>query len=624
MAAPRPGVKSRSGKDPKSAENPAESAGDKRLTADIARAMQASVLPGDTPIGKERLAEASNFVFDTGRKREPGSPAIAIRSALNGHRYMSIAIVNDDMPFLVDSVAATIADQGLAIDELVHPVVTVRRSDDGKLCELPAAGAENATTESMIYIETTRIDARQRRELATALQDTLADVRAAVDDWPKMQALIEQDAARLPDSEGAALLRWLANGMLTQLGHVTRRRDGTNAALLGICRKSSRAILADATYDRAFAWFDSGAGKDPDRAPLVVKANCLSRVHRRVPLDLFIVPIIENGSVTALSVHAGIWTSAGFAASPETVPRLRKQMATLLDRLGFAPANHGGKTLIHAFAALPHDVVIGFPDDAVERIVTAMMALTDRPRPRLAIVRAPLERHLFAFVWFPRDMLSTAVRLRIQAMLEAEAGGQVLDWSLQVEGGNLVTLRFVIDIREGARSIDEAALDDQLQAMLRGWTEAVEAELAKLEEPGRAAAIAARFADTFPPAYHADHGPVEAARDIQRLRALQAAVPPSGAGRAARLYSRAGDDPDHLRLKVYQLGGSLPLSDAVPALENFGFRVLLEIPTALEEGKLATIHDFTLALPPGENAARAARPRRSDRGSDFSRPQWRC
>jgi glutamate dehydrogenase len=173
--------------------------------------------------------------------------------------------------------------------------------------------------ESVIYLETERADARQRRELAEALKATLADVHAAVADWPLMQAAMQRDARGLPDQEGAALLRWLADGMLTQLGHVVRHRDGTQTAPLGICRASAAKLLADASYDRAFAWFDRAGRKDEDavRAPLVVKANRIANVHRRVPLDLFIVPEVEDGKVVALSVHAGVWTSAALATPPD-------------------------------------------------------------------------------------------------------------------------------------------------------------------------------------------------------------------------------------------------------------------------------------------------------------------
>ena len=40
-----------------------------------------------------------------------------------GRRRMRLAIVNDDMPFLVDSVAAVIAGYGLTVHRLLHPIV---------------------------------------------------------------------------------------------------------------------------------------------------------------------------------------------------------------------------------------------------------------------------------------------------------------------------------------------------------------------------------------------------------------------------------------------------------------------------------------------------------------------
>ena len=45
------------------------------------------------------------------------------------------------------------------------------------------------------------------------------------------------------------------------------------------------------------------------------------------------------------------------------------------------------------------------------------------------------------------------------------------------------------------------------------------------------------------------------------------------------------------------------MCDAVPALENFGFRVLSEQPTELAGGHAGTIHDFRLGLLRGESAA---------------------
>ena len=568
-------------------------------------AILGSQLPGDEAIGEARLDEIADFLVATAEVRRPGKPELALLSHGDERRFMQLAVINEDMPFLVDSIAGTLAAHGLAINMLLHPIVEVGRDDDGALVSLKGDGRTAATAESFIYIETPRIDARQRRDLQQALTATLDDVRHAVGDWRKMMARMEADAAQVDDGEGEALLRWFASGMLTQLGHVTRDRDGKQRERLGICRRQANWLLATSSWQRAFAYFDA-AGQDAARlVPLVVKSNQISNVHRHVPLDLFIVPVIERGKVAALSVHAGIWTSAALNTPPDEVPRLRRQFTAITDNLGYDRASHTGKALLHALTVLPHDLLIGLDDDEVCRLATKMSGLTERPRPRLALIEAPLGRHLFAFVWLPRDLISTEVRKRITSWLEQHTGGSTLDWSLHVEQGDLALLRFVIDIREVDAPPAEAPLDLELRAMLRGWSEAVEAALAEREEPARAAALAGRYADAFPVAYRIAHGPAEAALDIERLRKLSAVeAREPGGQRDARFHSASsGED---LRLKIYQVPGHMPLSDAVPTLENFGFRVLAEIPTSMDEGRGGTIHDFTLGLgEDGEGAAQA-------------------
>ena len=569
------------------------------LVKDLAARMRSSLLPGETALDKDQLTDAARFVLKAALRRPGKDIGLAIESVGAPRRLLRIAIANPDMPFLVDSAAAAIAGAGLAIDTLLHPVVPVERDAAGVLQRMPKGDPDDAAYDSLIYIETERVDALRRKELRETLRLAMADVHAAVADWPKLQAAMQADAAAIEDSdaESAALLRWLDGGMLTQLGHMVRHRDGTQSEQHGICRKGRDEVLADASFTRAFEWFDR---KGNASELLIIKSNHLSRVHRRVPLDLLLVPRREQGKMVALSLHAGVWTSAGLAAPPKAVPILRAEMDRLMDRLDLDAGGHTGKALVHAMTALPHDLLIGFDEPDVQRVATTMMSLVDRPRPRLTLVEAPLKRHLLAFVWLPRDALSTQVRLEIQALLENGAQAQLLDWSLEVEGGNLALLRFVLDIRDGSAAPDEAALDAQLQTLLRGWGEAVEGELATMIEPGRAAAVALRWAEAFPTSYRGRFGAQEAALDITRLRALGAhAEGESTRQRDARLYYSERERVPSLRLKLYQAEGSLPLSDAVPTLENFGFHVLTEMPTELDEGRLGTIHDFHLAPGPG-------------------------
>ena len=570
----------------------------KQVNRSILDALKAALAKGTIPgegedFSPEIAAAAADFLGRAAQLRKVGQLALAVETLGEGAtgRYMRIAIINDDMPFLVDSIANALAMLDITIYRLLHPVLSVERDEKGQLSAVLDDDEPGARRESMIYIEADRVDAKGRRKLEKQLRETLTDVRAAVTDWPRMREAMAHDADTVPDGEGAALLRWFLARHFTQIGHELRLRDGSAQAPLGICARQDTPLLAAASRDAAFTWFEEGK-----RSPLIIKSNHVSRVHRPILLDLIIVPVREGKRVVALSIHAGMWTSAALAATPDKVPLLRSALSELMDKFGFDPAGHAGKVLAHALTALPHDILIGFDHDTLERLALTFMSLTDRPRPKLALGTSALARHLYAFAWLPREELTTARRLAVQDMLSQAANGPVLSWSIALEESGLALLRITLDLRDGGVVPDELPLDRQLKQMVRGWLPAVEEALAEMEEPGRAAALAQRFAAGFPLAYRNGAGPAEAAIDIRLLHGL------SGLGdKSIRIYRNGEDEAERLRLKLYS-HNVIALSEVVPAFENFGFRVIDEMTTAVDGGALGHVQRFVLELPAGSDA----------------------
>ncbi|QNA86283.1 NAD-glutamate dehydrogenase [Sphingomonas sp. So64.6b] len=567
----------------------------KSLSDALAVRLTKGALPGELQgFGKAERAAAAEFMAATAETRAPGVPVLSLEAmaGTDPRRRMRLAIVNDDMPFLVDSIAATIGAHNIVIDRIIHPVMRVTRGAGGVLGKV----AEDGSPESMIYIEMERADARERRELMTALERNLRDVRSAVADWPALQNALSGDIAQLGQSEGAALLQWFLDGNMTLLGHETWHSDGKRDAQLGLSRHAHDVpILADASRLLAVKWFEKGG-----EAPLLLKSNLISGVHRHVPLDLVLVPVKAGKKVVGLSIHAGLWTSAALGAPPQEVPVLRTRLAALEAKFGFDPRGHTGKALTHALAALPHDLVTAFDTEQLEELALTAMSLADRPRPKLVLVRSTLGRHLFAFVWLPRDDLTTARRVAIGDMLAEAANANLLNWSIALEDGVVAMMRFTLDLRGEGKMPDAAPLDARLGRMVRGWVPAIEAALSDSAspdsvEPARAARMALRYANCFPQGYRAANPPEEAARDIVRLSRLE-----TPSDRSVRLYR----DERGARLKIYRLGGALALSDAVPVLENFGFRVIEEVPTALADEGQAFVHDFLIEM--GAQSARDA------------------
>ncbi|HYI64569.1 MAG TPA: NAD-glutamate dehydrogenase domain-containing protein [Allosphingosinicella sp.] len=566
-----------------------------RLLDSLSNALCGGALPGELDdFSAEDCRVAAEFMAASAARRMPGKALVKLESAGTklGHRRMRICIANDDMPFLVDSIAGAIAGRGLIIHRLLHPVICVRRDAKGRLTEVEPFCEDESRRESLMYIEVDRADAKGRTELVAELERVLDHVRAAVTDWRSMQANMHAQAETVADAEGKALLHWLADGAMTLLGYEVERPGKPPSEGLGIMRLSDDPT-DEGGSEGAIRYFEQGGPE-----PLMAKADLRSPVHRRVPLDLVVVPLREKGRIVGIGVHAGLWTSQALTAPIEEVPLLRRQLDELEKEFGFEPSGHNGKALRHALSSLPRDLLVNLRPAEVKQLAATAISLADRPRPTLILVRSILKGHMFAFVWLPRDELTTRRRIAIGEMIEAAAKGQITNWSVDLGDGDLALVRYTLNVDAKRATPNVAALDKKLDIMVRGWGPSVEEALGELVGPQRATRLAITYLDLFPEGYRIRTGGADAARDVVCLAGLE-----NARARDVRLFRRDDDVEDRFHLKTYRLGAIIPLSEAVPVFENFGFRVLDEVPTPVGGGATGYVHDFDLEMPGAGDAA---------------------
>ena len=176
--------------------------------------------------------------------RKPGTPKIRFEqpNAADGEHLKSISvieIVNDDMPFLVDSVMAELTERGLAPRLVAHPILAVERDKTGKLTAPPGEAGNNKdeTRESVIHIHVARVDdAGRRAEIVQGLEQVLAEVRRCVEDWRPMVRRVNeviQDLKANPPpvpvddiAEAIQFLEWVAADNFTLLGVRDYTLDG--------------------------------------------------------------------------------------------------------------------------------------------------------------------------------------------------------------------------------------------------------------------------------------------------------------------------------------------------------------------------------------------------------------
>jgi glutamate dehydrogenase len=271
---------------------------DPPLVESIRKALTGNALPGETHgLTREAERDAAEFLADVAAKRSRGELALRIESTGGeaGRRRMRIGIVNDDMPFLVDSVANAVAARQLTIHRLLHPVVCVDRDSQGELQRVEPLCGDKERRESMMYVELDRADARGRQELAADLRRVLSDVRLAVRDWEALQARMRADVQEA-DEEGAALLNWFADGAMTLLGYHVEKPYEAPSDSLGIFSIPG-APTDEGGCLGAMHYFEQG-GEVPLMAKAERKSTSTAAFHSILSSFRFVRMARSSGSVS--------------------------------------------------------------------------------------------------------------------------------------------------------------------------------------------------------------------------------------------------------------------------------------------------------------------------------------
>jgi glutamate dehydrogenase len=532
----------------------------------------------------------------------------------NGYRspYTVLDIVSDDMPFLVDSVTMELNREGYAINLVIHPVMGIRRDEEGRVREVLDPGTEEADVEdeSVLHAEVSHEDDPERRErLRGEVERVLKDVSAAVADWGVMR----ERAARLANEfeadpppidagevkEGIELLRWLTDDHFTFLGYREYElvdRDGETG--LQVVEGSGLGILRHEPQ-RSFTTLTPKA-LELARAPhplVVTKANSRATVHRPAYLDYIGVRRYEDGEVVGEWRFLGLFTHYAYRESPLQIPMLRGKVKRVLERAGFAPRSHDAKALMEILEAFPRDSLFQIETDKLFEMATGILGLGERQRLRLFVRPDPLNRFVACLVCLPRDRFNTQNRERIGRILADAFHGSHVDWTLHLSESVLVRIHYVVHCTEGIPDdYDLQEIERRLVRAVRAWTDDLRVALTEELGAAKAQSVYRRYEAAFPPAYRDDHTARAAVADVAKLEQLAAEGGPIiHLYRAADVDGARATDPNALRCKLFSDSG-VALSDVLPTFEHMGAKVVDEHPYEINprESDPLWIYDFGL------------------------------
>ena len=484
------------------------------------------------------------------------------------------------MPYLVESVLAAVRRAGGEVRRVIHPIVVVERADDGELRAVlpdadPVAPPSGAIAESWIHVDLGR---RVPAGLEADVTEVLHDVREVVRDAPAMARQARALADRLladgllgaDRSAGSAsvtraddlanLLRWLADGHFTFLGH--RHLVAVGGRLvpegpgLGVLHRENGVTEA----------LSPEAVDAPPELLVFTRASAKSRVLRPVQPYYLAVRIVDaTGKLLGEHRFLGMLTVAALFENVLDIPVVERHVRDAIHRAGFPLASYSGQQMLEVISALPREELFSSTEQQLHDTAVGVLAVAGRRTVRVFLRPDPYRRFVSCLVYVPRDRYTTSSRIAMADVLRRRLLGSSVDFTVRLTESAHALVHFTVhtDPATWPEAVDVDDLQDEVTEAIRTWDDRL------LSLPG--SGEVADLIPGVPEAYKAGVDPAQALVDLRYIAGL------SGPGDfGLRLYAPSGGQEQ--RFTLYLAGAPATLSAVLPVLHSLGVEVLDERP----------------------------------------------
>jgi glutamate dehydrogenase len=548
-------------------------------------------------------------------------PGVAVTDISFDGSAVSVSMVADDMPLLVESATAALEASGLMVVRIDHPIMLVLRDGNGELREVIDSDQPVDTVrpdqriESWIHVDAvprvSPIDVSAVRDELDTVIGRIADVhtdRAAMLDL--MAGLADDyrsyNGTGLPaDLDGAAadeygrVLRWLADNNFSPFGYLHcggsgRERTPHRSSGLGVWRTGAVEHKAtDGVGAVAVQQLYLPTRIQRSNFPNIIQVNDYNRAGEHVGEHVFV------GSFTPTALHENILD----------IPLLDTKVGAVLAAADVDASSYSGMAMLELLQTFPRSELFSLSAAELARTLTEVLEAVPNRQLRVFLRPDPTGEIVSALVYLPRDRYTTRLRVALQDLLLHELGGDALEYTARVSESPLALLHVVMRVRSGAcRDLGDltvgtpgqVAIQDKLIAAARGWDELLR-EVAATASGSVGPETIAFYAATLANSYKDIREPAEAYTDIDVVQRLD-----NGAFEVKlhRPLDEAADgtkDTQNWRFAFYLCGRSATLTEILPVLHSLGVNVLDERPFELRrpDGRDCYIYEFGLSLAEG-------------------------
>ncbi|MGV7210938.1 NAD-glutamate dehydrogenase domain-containing protein [Oxalobacteraceae bacterium A2-2] len=504
-------------------------------------------------------------------KRSEGCQIARLRYADGrGGNATALLVLNDDMPYLVDSIVMAMRKLHVTANGVLNSVLSVTRGADGVVTAVGEAGAR---LESYVLCLLTEELAPAELEALTARLELVARDAAVVRrDRPAMLerlAAVGAEAAAHGEEgqEVAAFLDWARTEGYEPFGYAyyqvkpgVRELERDIPSRIGVLQDTTHPVygtcLANIPGD-----FDTLSKRGHTLS--IVKADVEGTLHRDAQLDFIGVRHTnDQGAILGEHCFVGLFTRAATSTPLNRLPFARGRIAQVLNIAGVRQEGFRAEKFIEILESLPRTEALEADPAWLAEVCGAVVSLYKQPRTKVFARRDVYARHLNVLVYLPRERYSASVANALARALQASAGATHVSSQTLVADGPLARLYL---IAHAARYPLDLATDIQqpLLSVLDGWHDNF-STLADAVPDVPLRASLRRLCATLPTDYVAATAPAVAFHDLDAI--LRSTDP-------SRIDVRVDTSADATSIRLYSVDKVPALSTILPALHNAGVTI---------------------------------------------------
>ena len=488
-----------------------------------------------------------------------------------GVMLTALLIVNDDMPYLVDSILMALSRQAVPVAAVMNAVLGAGTDGNGQTA---GAGLADAKPESFVLcILNEELAPPVLSELARRLVMVANDATAVHRDAAAMDSMLGRTAkcVAVQGADGREVhdfLEWARTDGFVPLGYAYYTLNSASGTME--CDESSRmGALRDGAHP-VFSDSLKSIYSDVDSLLIrpeilsVVKADVAGTLHRDDPLNIVGVKVFNDaGSIIGEHCFVGLFTRIATATPLTRLPFVRGRVAEVLRLASVRDEGFCAEKFIDILESLPRSEVLEADVVWLAHVCSSVVSLYKHPRTRVFARRDVHGRQLNVLVYMPRERYSAMVASTLADALRKALGGNEVHSQSLLAGGPLARVHLNAKIDRYCVNI-ESQIERLLSQAQDGWHE----QFAKLNNEmidGPARIHMRQLCKVLPLHYIQSTTADMAFQDLTTLLRVRKS------GQIA--VSIETDSTGGTTVRLFSIGEILPLSHILPALQNAGVSI---------------------------------------------------